>query len=213
MAEMSAYIREHAADRRAQPREDLLTALVQAEEAGDKLTEQELVSTVLLLLFAGNETTTNLIGNGMLTLLRQRDAFEQLRANPALIRTAIEELLRYESPVQFTSRIASQPTELGGTTIKPGDFVTVILGAANRDPAQFTDPDRLDLARRPNRHIGFAHGIHFCLGAPLARAEGQLAISTILDRFPALELVSDEADWQDNSLFRGLRALRVVGAE
>jgi cytochrome P450 len=207
---LGQYIQEVAARRRVEPRDDLITALVQAEEQGDKLSELELVATVFLLLFAGNETTTNLIGNGILTLLRQPEAAAQLRAHPGIIRTAIEELLRYESPVQMTNRWAREDLEIDGQQILAGQNVQTLLGAANRDPEQFPDPDRLDLTRRPNRHIAFAHGIHFCLGAPLARFEGQVAINSVMQRFPRLALVSDEVEWQANDVFRSLRALPLL---
>jgi cytochrome P450 len=208
--ELSDYIREVAAQRRAEPRDDLITALVQAEEEGERLTHDELVATCFLLLFAGNETTTNLIGNGVLTLLRHPDAHQQLRDNPALIRTAIEELLRWESPVQFTNRIAIVDLEIDGERILAGQNVRTIIGAANRDPAQFDNPESLDLGRRPNRHIAFAHGIHFCLGAPLARAEGQIAINTLVQRFPGLAATTDRVEWQRNHVFRALKALPVA---
>jgi len=206
---MGEYIRDAVARRRVEPQDDLLTALVQAEEAGDRLTELELIATVFLLLFAGNETTTNLIGNGVLTLLRQPAAFAELRAQPEIIRTAVEEFLRFESPVQLTNRRALEDLEIGGKHIAAGANVQTWLGAANRDPEQFTDPDRLDLTRRPNRHIGLAHGIHFCLGAPLARAEGQVAINAVVQRFPHLALAIDDTtiEWQPNDVFRSLRAL------
>lgn len=208
--ELSDYIRVVAAQRRVEPREDLITALVQAEEQGDRLTHDELVATCFLLLFAGNETTTNLIGNGVLTLLRNPDALRQLREQPALIRTAVEEFLRWESPVQFTDRAVIEDLEIGGQQILAGQYVRTILGAANRDPAQFENPETLDLSRRPNRHIGFAHGIHFCLGAPLARAEGQIAINTLVGRFPELAPASDRVEWLRNHVFRGLKALPVT---
>lgn len=210
-AELSSYLRALAAERRKRPGDDLLSGLIQAEEQGDKLSEQEMISTVFLLLFAGNETTTNLIGNGMLNLLRHPDELARLRADPDLIRTAIEELLRFEGPVQLTTRFASEPVELAdGATIEPGQHVSFMLGAANRDPDQFADPDRLDLARRPNRHLTFGHGIHFCLGAPLARAQGQIAIATLVQRFPTLALASDELRWRDNPILRGLEELWLV---
>ncbi|RIK46105.1 MAG: cytochrome P450, partial [Chloroflexi bacterium] len=189
---MGEYIRHTIALRKAEPRDDLMTALVQAEEEGDRLSELELVATVFLLLFAGNETTTNLIGNGTLTLLRQPEAFAQLRAHPEIIRTAVEELLRYESPVQLTNRRTLVDLEIGGVPVPAGANVQTWLGAANRDPEQFPDPDRLDLTRRPNRHLGLAHGLHFCLGAPLARAEGQIAINAVVQRFPGLRLAVDD---------------------
>lgn len=209
---MGEYIQHIVAQRRIDPRDDLLTALTQAEEAGDRLSEIELIATVFLLLFAGNETTTNLIGNGTLTLLRQPQAFQQLHAQPEIIRSAIEELLRYESPVQLTNRRTLEDVLIGEQLVPAGSNVQTWLGAANRDPAQFPDPDRLDLTRRPNRHIGLAHGLHFCLGAPLARAEGQIAINAVVQRFPHLRLTIDDADiqWQANDVFRSLRALPVA---
>ncbi len=208
--ELSDYIRAMIAERRKSPSDDLLTGLVQAEEEGEKLTEPELVSTIFLILFAGNETTTNLIGNGMLALLRHRDALEQLRADPSLMRTAIEELLRYDGPVQLTTRFVNEPIELEGHLIEPGMQIEFLLGAANRDPEQFDEPDQLNLARRPNRHIGFGHGIHFCLGAPLARAEGQIAIAELLRRYPNLEVAQENVVWRDNPILRGLTGLRLV---
>jgi cytochrome P450 len=207
--ELSDYIREVAQQRRIEPRDDLITALVQAEEHGERLTHDELVATCFLLLFAGNETTTNLIGNGVLTLLRHPEAHRQLREQPALIRTAIEEFLRWESPVQFTDRAVIEDITIDGQRIEAGQYVRTILGAANRDPAQFDNPETLNLSRRPNRHIAFAHGIHFCLGAPLARAEGQIAINTLVQRFPALRPASDRVEWQRNHVFRALKALPV----
>jgi len=207
--ELSDYIREVASQRRVEPRDDLITALVQAEDHGERLTHDELVATCFLLLFAGNETTTNLIGNGVLTLLRNPDAHTQLREQPALIRTAIEEFLRWEAPVQFTDRLVLDDIEIGGQRILAGQGVRTILGAANRDPAQFDHPETLDLTRRPNRHIGFAHGIHFCLGAPLARAEGQIAINTLVARFPHLTPTTNHIEWQRNHVFRSLKSLPV----
>jgi cytochrome P450 len=209
VVEMSAYIREQAALRRRAPQDDLLTALVQAEEAGDRLSEHELVATCFLLLFAGNETTTNLIGNGLLTLLRHPDELARLRADPALIRTAVEELLRYEGPVQLTARRAKESFDLFGHPVAAGDWLTVVLGAANRDAAAFADPQRFDISRRPNKHLTFAHGAHFCLGAPLARAQGQIAIQSVVQRFPDLQLVNERADWRDNAVLRGLMSLWV----
>ena len=210
VVELSDYIREVAAQRRVEPRDDLITALVQAEAEGECLTHDELVATCFLLLFAGNETTTNLIGNGALTLLRNPDSHGQLKENPALIRTAIEEFLRWESPVQFTDRLVIEDVVISGQRIYAGQTVRTILGAANRDPAQFDNPETLDITRRPNRHIAFAHGIHFCLGAPLARAEGQIAISTLAQRFPALAATTDHIEWQRNHVFRALKSLPVT---
>jgi pimeloyl-[acyl-carrier protein] synthase len=209
MADFRDYIDAQSALRRADPRDDLLTALVHAEEDGDRLTHQEVLSTCLLLLFAGNETTTNLIANGLLALMRHPDAMRQLHDDPSLIRTAVEEFLRYESPVQFTGRWLPEPLEAAGTTIPGGVYVTTLLGAANRDPRHFEQPDTLDITRRPNRHISFAHGAHFCLGAPLARAEAQLAINAVVQRFPNLGVQTDDVTWIHNPVFRSLTALWV----
>jgi cytochrome P450 len=209
---MSAYLGEVAEQRRRAPQDDLITDLLAAQEEGAHLTHAELVATCLLLLFAGNETTTNLIGNGILTLLRHPDELARLRAAPELIRAAVEELLRFESPVQGTSRVARETFEIDGRCIEAGQHVSVLTGAANRDPAQFEEPDRLHLSRRPNRHLGFGHGIHFCLGAPLARAEGQIAINAILQRCAALELRDDKARWRALAVFRGLEELPVAFA-
>ena len=208
--ELSDYIREVAQQRRVEPRDDLITALVQAEDEGERLSHDELVATCFLLLFAGNETTTNLIGNGVLTLLRNPRALAQLHEQPTLIRTAIEEFLRWESPVQFTDRAVIEDVEIGGEKIYAGQSVRTILGAANRDPAQFEHPETFDITRRPNRHIAFAHGIHFCLGAPLARAEGQIAINSLVQRFPTLAASDDRVEWQRNHVFRALKTLPVT---
>ncbi|MEZ4521491.1 MAG: cytochrome P450 [Thermomicrobiales bacterium] len=208
--ELSGYLRNLVRERRDNPQDDLLTGLIQAEEEGNRLTEQEMISTVFLLLFAGNETTTNLIGNGILNLLRHPAELERLRENPGMMRTAIEELLRYEGPVQLTTRFAAEPLEIDGHRIEAGDHIEFVLGGANRDPEQFPDPDRLDIGRRPNRHIGFGHGIHFCLGAPLARAQGQIAIGTLINRYPTLELADDDIQWRHNPILRGLKGLRLV---
>lgn len=195
---------------RSGPGDDLLSALIAAEEQGDKLTEEELIANCLLLLVAGHETTTNLIGNGLLALLSHPEQAGLLRQNPALLPTAIEELLRYESPVQWTSRIPKETVTLDGTRIEAGQFVMLGLGAANRDPAQFTDPDRLDITRREGRHLAFGLGVHYCLGAALARMEGQIALGTLLRRFPRLRLAEDEPlRWRPNFIFRGLEALGV----
>jgi pimeloyl-[acyl-carrier protein] synthase len=206
---ISDYFRELIAQRRASPRGDLLSALIAAEEAGDKLSEEELLATCILILIAGHETTVNLIGNGVLALLRNPDELRRLRATPGLITTAVEELLRYDGPVQRTARAASEDASIGGHTIRKGEMVMPFIGAADRDPAQFPEPDRLDLARADNRHIAFGWGIHFCLGAPLARVEGQIAIDTLVRRLPRLALVSDTVDYRQSLTLRGLKALPV----
>lgn len=208
-AAFSAYLRDLAHERRKQPQTDLISGLVAAEEAGDKLTEQELISTCILLLVAGHETTTNLIGNGLLALLRNPDQLARLRDNPDLGRTAIEELLRYDSPVQMTSRSALQDVEYNGQRIRKGTQISFMLGAANRDPAQFDQPARLDITRDPNPHLSFSNGIHYCLGAPLARLEGQIAIQTVLRCFPNLRLPDVTPRYRETWVLRGLESLPV----
>ena len=191
-------------------RGDLLSALIAAEEAGDKLNEEELLATCVLLLIAGHETTVNLIGNGTLALLRHPDQLQRLRQSPALITTAVEELLRFDGPVQRTSRILSEDVTVGGVTIKEGEMVMPFLAAADRDPAQFPDPDRLDLGRTENRHIAFGWGIHFCLGAPLARVEAQIAINTLVQRMPKLALATEAPEYRLSLTLRGLARLPVA---
>jgi cytochrome P450 len=203
------YFRELIAQRRASPRGDLLSALIAAEEAGDKLNEEELLATCTLILIAGHETTVNLIGNGVLALLRNPTELSRLRATPGLITSAVEELLRYDGPVQRTARVASDDVTIGGRTIRKGEMVMPFIGAADRDPAHFPEPDRLDLSRADNRHIAFGWGIHFCLGAPLARVEGQIAIDTLVRRWPGLALVSETVEYRQSLTLRGLKALPV----
>jgi cytochrome P450 len=203
------YFRALLPERRRRPRADLLSSLIAVEEQGDRLTEGELLATCVLLFIAGHETTVNLIGNGLLALLRHPGELARLRREPALIGSAVEELLRYDSPVQRTARITNTEVELGGKTIPKGAFVVTAIGAANRDPAHFPDPDRLDVARADNRHMAFGFGIHFCLGAPLARVEGQLALGTLLQRMPGLRLGAQPLEWRESSTLRGLKALPV----
>jgi cytochrome P450 len=196
--------------RRRDPGDDLLTGLIAAEEGGDRLSETELLATGLFLLIAGHETTVNLIGNGTLALLRNRDQFEGLRANPDLDHNAIEELLRYDSPVTFTQRITLDEYQLGDVTIPARQQVIPILAAANHDPAVFPDPDRLDLRREnANRHLAFGGGHHFCLGAALARLEGEVAIPTLVRRFPNMEL-DGTPERRDTFTLRGLTHLPVT---
>ncbi len=200
------YLRGIVAQRRREPRPDLISDLIAVEEQGDVLNERELLVMLNLLLVAGHETTVNLIGNGMLALLRHRDQLALLRARPGLIETAVEELLRFDSPVQLTGRIAAQDCTLGGQHIGQGQLVLTLLGAANRDPQQFADPDRLDLTRSPNQHFSFGRGIHFCLGAPLARLEGRIAIGSLVERFPRLMLAGEPVRGETITL-RGLTRL------
>jgi cytochrome P450 len=206
---LAGYFRELIAERRASPRSDLLSALIAAEEAGDRLSENELLATCILLLVAGHETTVNLIGNGTMALLRHPDQLRRLREDPGLIASAVEELLRYDGPVQRTARIPSADVTIGGQTIGKGEMVMPFLGAADRDPAQFPDPDRLDITRADNRHIAFGMGIHFCLGAPLARMEGQIAINTLVQRLPKLGLATARPEFRQSLTLRGLQTLPV----
>lgn len=208
-AEFAGYFRELVAHRRRRPGDDVISQLAAAEGQPDGLTESELLATCIQLLFGGHETTQNLIGNGTLALLRQPDALERLRAEPGLRARAVEELLRYDSPGQLAGRWVAQDVELGGQTLRAGERVTALLGAANRDPRVHEDPDRLHLDRRPNQHVSFGAGIHFCLGAPLARLEGQLALAALTERLPDLALTSEEPQWRDTLALRGLRRLPV----
>jgi hypothetical protein len=207
---LTDYFRTLVAERRARPRADLLSALIAAEEAGDRLSEDELLATCVLLFVAGHETTVNLIGNGLLVLLRHPDALRSLRDDPSLIGGAVEELLRYDGPVQRTGRIANMDAEIDGRKIAEGTLVLGLIGAANRDPAQFPEPDRLDFRRADNRHLAFGWGIHFCLGAPLARVEGQIALLTLARRLPGLALRVAAPEWRESATLRGLRSLPVT---
>jgi cytochrome P450 len=199
-------------ERRRSPRADLISDLVAVHDGTDQLSADELVSTCRLLLTAGHETTVNLIGNGMFALLQHPVQLDALVAEPALITGAIEELLRYDSPVQMTSRFAYETMALGEHTIQPGDLALCVLGAANRDASVFADPARLDV-RRDNAHLNlaFGGGVHYCLGAPLARAEAEIAIRALLRRWPALRLATTEPAWRENVVLRGLAGLPVVG--
>ncbi|MCB0116574.1 MAG: cytochrome P450 [Caldilineaceae bacterium] len=205
------YVRRLIATRRANPQNDLVSALIQAEAEGDKLSEDELISMIILLLAAGHETTVNLIGNGTLALLRNPEQLAQVKANPDAIKTVIEELLRYNNPVNMVTRIASEDITVGGETITRGERIFVAIAAANHDPAHFANPEDLDVLRAENRHLGFGQGIHFCLGAPLARLEGQIALSALLRRFPDLQLAidPDALEWRTGFLLHGLDALPV----
>jgi cytochrome P450 len=209
MLEMKAYLEAVIEARRAEPRDDLITMLVMAEEQGDRLSLDELVIMIIALLVGGNNSTAHLIGNSILTLARHPESLARLRDNPDLISTAIEEVLRFESPVQATSRIARDDIEIDGEVIQAGQGISLLFGSANRDESQFPAPDQLDLARQPNRHLTFAHGPHFCLGAAIARTETQIAVQTVVQRCRDIELESDQADWQEGFSFRGLKTLPI----
>jgi cytochrome P450 len=211
MVALAGYLAELIRQRRQQPREDLISALVTARDAGDRLSEEELLGTCVLLLIAGHETTVNLLGNGLLTLLRHPEQLALLKEHPESIPSAVEEMLRYESPIQrATPRFAAQPFELAGQRIEQGQQVSAVIGAANRDPAHFPDPDRFDITRNPNRHLSFGHGIHFCLGAPLARVEARIAFGQILESLPDIRLATEQPEWRPATWFRGLKRLPVV---
>jgi cytochrome P450 len=207
---LETYFREFIGARRKDPRDDLMSGLIAAHERDDALSENELIATAILLLGAGHETTTNLIGNGLLALLRHPAERARLRREPGLIKSAVEELLRYESPVQLTSRIPKQDVTLRGRRLPAGIEVNLVLGAANRDPLQFSDADRLDLGRIENRHLAFGHGPHFCLGAPLARLEAQIAFSRLVERFLSLRAAGEAQSWRPGLVLRGLAALPVL---
>ena len=206
-------IRRLVAQRRRDPRDDLITALVQAEEAGDKLTEQELVGTIALLLIAGYETTVNLIGNGALALLQHPEQRKLFTDDPALVSSAVEEILRYTSPLDMASqRFAREDLTIGSVKVLQGDLVVAVLGSANHDETQFTDPEIFDITRQPNKHLAFGQGAHFCLGAPLARLEGQIALTTLFRRFPNLHLgqAAERLRWRKSLIIRGLEQLPVA---
>jgi cytochrome P450 len=208
------YLRKMSGRRRVSPQDDLMSALVQAEEAGDRLSEDELLAMAFLLLVAGHETTVNLIASGTLALLQHPEQMEKLRSDPSLIKSAVEELLRYTSPVEIaTERYARQELEISGAVVPRGDLVLAVLGSANRDEEHFENPDVLDLARDPNRHLAFGRGgVHHCLGAPLARMEGQIAIIALLRRFPAMHLDVEPGSlrWHRGLFLRGLEKLPLV---
>lgn len=210
LLETKAWLLRLIEARRKQPEDDLISALVAAEERGDMLSETELVATCITLLTAGHETTTGLVGNGLLALLRHPDQLRKLRENPALIGTAVEEFLRFDTSFLRAWRLTAEDVEIGGKQIPKGQTLSLMLGAANRDPAQFEDPDRLDITRDPNLHTSFGWGIHFCAGAPLARREAEIAFTTLLHRFPHLKLDEEGVEWQQNNTFHNLKSLPVI---
>jgi pimeloyl-[acyl-carrier protein] synthase len=209
LEEMLEYFRERVRELRVHPREGLINSLLTAEINGDRLTEEEVIANSIVTMVGGQETTTNLIGNGLLTLLRHPAEMQRLRGDLALIPSAVEELLRYESPSQHTARMAPCDLELGGRKISKRQAVIAVMGAGNRDPERFPDPDRLDLARTDNRHLAFGWAAHFCFGAALARIEGQVSFATILSRMPNLVLQPVPLQWRTNLGLRGLVTLPV----
>jgi cytochrome P450 len=233
--EMTDYVKELSRKRRESPQDDLLTALLSVTEEQDlacphphstssphaageltrereasaTLTGEELVSNINILLSTGHETTTHLIGNGLLALLRHPEQMQRLQVQPSLLVSAIEEMLRYDNPVQITYRSALEDAEINGKLIRKGDLVNSILGSANRDPQRFSNPDRFDVTRNEGRHLGFGIGIHFCIGAPLVRLEAEIVFETILRRFPMISLLTQTLEWQEHPIFRGLKLLPV----
>lgn len=207
---MTEFFRKTVADRRRNKGSDLISLLIDIEEEGEALTEEELYAQCIALLFAGHETTRNLIANGMYTLLQNPEQTAELRQNPEMIRSAVEELLRFESPVQFTARVLKEKMEVCGQPIPRGWSVLCMLGAANRDPKQFKEPNQLNLKRLNNQHLAFGAGPHFCIGNQLARLEGQVAIITLVNRFPKMKLVGPRPEWVDTFGLRGLKALPVI---
>jgi cytochrome P450 len=207
---MESYFTDLLAQKRERPAKDLLSDLVRIADEGARLSGPELFANGGFLLFAGHETTTNLLGNGLLALLNSPTEMHRLRGHPQLLPTAIEEFLRYDPPVDRISRIAADAMQIDGQRIEKGDRVIALTAAANRDPQEFRDPDRLDVARTPNRHLAFGQGPHFCIGAPLARLEGQIAFRRLLDTFPSMALAKQTLRWRPTIGFRGLEALRVT---
>jgi cytochrome P450 len=203
------YFLELMAERRRKPGDDLLSALVSVEDGGTVLSEAEVLSTCTLLFIAGHETTVNLIAAGALAMLKNPDQARRFRADPDVHRSAVEEVLRYVSPVQLTGRAFTEDCEFGGVEFGEGEFVMLLLASANHDPAQFDEPERFDITRNPNNHLGLGFGIHHCLGAPLARMETQLALTSLMRRAPDLALATDEVTYNPNVVLRGLEALPV----
>jgi cytochrome P450 len=210
LIELTEFFRKTVAERRRNKGNDLISLLIDIEEEGEVLTEEELYAQCIALLFAGHETTRNLIGNGMYTLLQNPKQTAELREKPEMIRSAVEELLRYESPVQLTARVLKEDIEVCGQTIRKGWTVQCMLGAANRDPKQFEEPNQLDLKRLNNQHLAFSAGLHFCIGAQLARLEGQVALLNLVQRFPQMKLAGPRPVWASTFGFRGLNSLSVT---
>jgi cytochrome P450 len=208
---LSNYFSDLIKERRTNPKTDLISDLIQVRDAQSRLSEQELIGTCILLLIAGHETTANLLGNGLLTLLRHPDQFALLKEHPEYLPTAIEEMLRMESPLQqATFRVAGETFQMGEVTFEKGQQLTALIGAANRDPKYFQNPDAFDITRNPNKHIAFGFGIHFCLGASLARTEGLIGFSKVIAQLPNLKLKDESLQWNPNACLRGLSSLRIA---
>lgn len=207
---MAGYFSGLVEDRTRTPRADMISQLVLARDDRDALSTDEIIGTCILLLFAGHETTTNLIGNGFLYSMKHRDQWERLVAEPALAASAVEEYLRYDGPSGALARVAAADVEMAGKTIREGQRVFAFMNSANRDPEAFDDPDRFDIGRAQNPHMTFGHGIHFCLGAPLARLEGEIAAARLSERLPRIQLLGGEPDWHDSLILRGVKKLPVT---
>jgi pimeloyl-[acyl-carrier protein] synthase len=208
--EMLAYLEGQVAAARAAPRDNLLHELIVAQEEHERLSESELLANLVLLFLAGHETTTNLIGNGLLALLRNPDQLARLRADPVLIETAVDELLRYDGPVNLLPRVTAQEIEIGGKTVKKGELLHLVVGAAHRDPTVFSDPARLDITRTPNPHLAFGAGLHYCVGAPLARIEAAVALRALLQAFASIEVAEGGVEWRTLTTLRGLQRFELV---
>lgn len=208
--QIMALLRELYGQAHDEPKDDLFSAMATVVDEGGKLSREELFANTIILLAAGHETTTNLIGNGMLALLRHPEQMQALRDNPARMENAVEEMMRYDNPVQVTYRVAAEDVAMDGKEIQQGQIVNLLLGAANRDPARFSDPDHFDITRADTHHIGFGAGIHYCIGSSLARLEGQIVFDRFLQRFPNLRLETDTLEWQEHPTFRGLKSLPVA---
>jgi cytochrome P450 len=207
---MVAYFQNAMREQEKHPRPGLVNSLMNAEVDGSRLTEEEIIANLMVTMVGGQETTTNLIGNGLVSLLKNRDQLELLKQDSSLLPSAIEELLRYESPSQHTARLAADDMMLGGKKILKRQAVIAVFAAANRDPERFPDPDKLDLRRTDNRHVAFAWGAHYCFGAPLARMEGQIAFETMLRRLPNIQLEPQQLVWRENLGLRGLNSLFIT---
>ncbi|MBH8563713.1 cytochrome P450 [Nostoc sp. CENA67] len=208
--EFTNYFKSLIAQRQKSPQQDLLSALITVKEQNNKLSEDEIISVCMLLFLTGEETTVNLIGNGMLALLSHPEQMQQIKTQPMLIQSAVEEILRYDSPIQITTRVATEDIVIDDVTVRCGEKVLVVLGAANRDPAQFPEPDCFDITRVNNNHLAFADGIHYCLGAALTRIEAEIAINTLIQQLPDLKLSQDQPEWRNKVAFRSLKALPVT---
>lgn len=208
--EFTDYFKNLIAQRQKSPQQDLLNTLIAVKEQDNKLSEEEIISVCMLLFFAGEETTVNLIGNGMLALLSHPQQMQQIKSQPKFIYSAVEEMLRYDSPIQITTRVATEDVNMDGITIRAGEKALLCVGAANRDPAQFPEPDRFDITRANNTHLAFSDGIHYCLGATLARIEAEIAINTLVQQLPDLKLSQDKLEWRNKVPVRSLKNLPVT---